>query len=371
MSKLGFLPFIVLFSIPYCFPFIGWSEINLENIKLPKGFKIAVYAEGVENARSMVWGDNGTLFVSTRGKGSVYAVLDNNNDYKADRVVEIDKNLNMPNGVAFRDGSLYVAEVNRILRYDNIESSLEDPPKPVVVFDQLPDDRHHGWKYIAFGPDGKLYIPVGAPCNICEPKKEIYASICRMNPDGSEFEIIASGVRNSVGFAWHPKTGELWFTDNGRDMLGDDQPPDELNRISKNGQNFGYPYCHGGFVKDPEYGEKYPCSDFVRPAQNLGPHVAALGMKFYQGNMFPKKYQKMIFICEHGSWNRSKPIGYRITTVLLKGNKAVEYNVFAEGWLQGNDTDGRPVDIIEMKDGSVLVSDDYADVIYRITYSAQ
>ena len=250
----------------------------------------------------------------------------------------------MPNGVAFRNGALYVAEVNRVLRYDDIESHLANPPKPVTVNDQFPKDRHHGWKFIAFGPDGLLYVPVGAPCNICEPDENRYALISRLKADGTGTEIFARGIRNTVGFDWHPVTKELWFTDNGGDNLGDDIPPDELNHAPKQGLNFGYPYCHGGDIPDPQFGKKRSCSEFTPPAQKLGPHVAALGMRFYTGSMFPAEYRNQIFIAEHGSWNRSTPIGYRITVVQLENNKAVSYKPFAEGWLQAGQAWGRPVD---------------------------
>jgi len=277
--------------------------------------------------------------------------------------------LNMPNGVAFRDGSLYVTEVNRVLRYDNIESRLKNPPKPVIVNNNFPKDTHHGWKFIRFGPDDKLYVPVGAPCNVCERSHKIYSSITRMNPDGSNLEIFAHGVRNTVGFDWHPKTGELWFTDNGRDWLGDNLPPDELNRASKKGLHFGFPYCHGGSIADPEFGGKRTCKEFVPPSMTLGPHVAALGMRFYTGKMFPARYRHQIFIAEHGSWNRTSPIGYRISLVRLNGNQAKSYEVFAEGWLKSGRAWGRPVDVLVMPDGALLVSDDRAGVIYRISYN--
>ncbi len=346
------------------------DSLPLEQITLPPGFRIHLYATGVDNARSMVRSPSGTLFVGTRRKGDVYAVVDRDGDYRADRVYTIDTGLRMPNGVEFRDGALYVAEVNRVIRYDAIEEHLEDPPQPVVVYDGYPSEFHHGWKYIAFGPDGKLYVPVGAPCNICEsPQDERFASITRLEADGTGLEVFAHGVRNTVGFDWHPETGELWFTDNGRDHLGDDQPPDELNRASEPGQHFGYPYCHGGGVSDPEFGSKRSCGEFVPNAQALGPHVAALGMKFYRGEMFPAEYRHQIFIPEHGSWNRSVPLGYRITLVRLENpHEAAGYEVFAEGWLQGEDAWGRPVDLLELPDGSLLVSDDKAGVIYRITY---
>jgi glucose/arabinose dehydrogenase len=261
-----------------------------------------------------------------------------------------------------------VAEVNRVLRYDDIESRLSNPPAPVVVNDSFPTDEHHGWKFIGFGPDGMVYVPVGAPCNVCELSDERYASVMRMKFDGTGLEVFASGVRNTVGFDWHPETKELWFTDNGRDWLGDDVPPDELNRAPEKGLHFGYPYCHGASISDPEFGQKLGCDKFVPPLAELGSHVASLGMRFYTGSMFPQEYRNQIFIAEHGSWNRSIPIGYRITLVRLDGNRAVKYEVFAEGWLQGRSAWGRPVDVLVMPDGALLVSDDKAGVIYRISY---
>jgi hypothetical protein len=238
----------------------------------------------------------------------------------------------------------------------------------VTVNDQFPKDRHHGWKFIAFGPDGMLYVPVGAPCNICQPDENRYALITRMKADGSGREIFARGIRNTVGFDWHPATKELWFTDNGRDQLGDDIPPDELNHAPKKGLHFGYPYCHGGDIPDDQFGKKHSCTEFTPPAQKLGPHVATLGMRFYTGSMFPPEYHNQIFIAEHGSWNRSTPIGYRITVVGLNKNRAISYKVFAEGWLQGRRAWGRPVDVLVMRDGALLVSDDSAGAIYRIGY---
>lgn len=340
---------------------------ELRRIKLPPGFRIDYYARDVPNARSMVLSPNGTLFVGTRSDGRVYAMVDTNGDQRADTVHTLARGLRMPNGVAFRDGDLYVAEVGRLLRFDDIESRLDDPPDPVVVTDEYPEDRHHGWKFIAFGPDGKLYIPVGAPCNICE-SDPIYTTITRIDPDGSNLEIFASGIRNTVGFDWHPETGEIWFTDNGRDMLGDNLPPDELNRAPRPGMHFGYPYCHGNGIADPEFGSRRPCSGFTPPVLELGPHVAALGMRFYTGSMFPEEYRNQIFIAEHGSWNRSEKIGYRVMVVRVEGGRAVSYQPFADGWLQGDDVSGRPVDVLVMPDGALLVSDDDADAIYRIWY---
>jgi glucose/arabinose dehydrogenase len=348
---------------------------SLDSIKLPPGFVIDVYASGVQNARQMALGDKGTLFVGSMQAGRVHAVVDKDGDQKADQVHTIAQGLSMPSGVAFRNGSLYVAEINRVTRYDDIESRLENPPQPMVVNDTFPADRHHGWKFIAFGPDGLLYVPIGAPCNICERDNPIYGTITRMKPDGSGREVFASGVRNSVGFDWHPGTKELWFTDNGRDALGDDVPPDELNHAPKPGLHFGFPYCHAGEIPDPEFGKR-PCADFQPPAQKLGPHVAAIGMRFYTGTMFPAEYRNQIFIAEHGSWNRSQPLGYRVSVVTLEGSKAVSYRTFAEGWLEEGARGrggvgpnwGRPADVLVMPDGALLVSDDRGGTIYRISY---
>jgi glucose/arabinose dehydrogenase len=344
---------------------------NLRKIRLPPGFRISLYALA-PGARSLAWSPSGTLFVGTRDEGNVYAVTSRGPGV-AGEVVTVARNLRMPNGVAFRDGSLYVSEISRILRYDGIESRLKSPPQPAVVYDRLPGDRHHGWKFIAFGPDGLLYVPVGAPCNICEPAP-VYAAIHRMRPDGTGLELFARGVRNTVGFDWHPQTKEMWFTDNGRDMLGDDVPPDELNHAPRAGLHFGYPYCHGRNVSDPQFGAARRCAEFTPPAYELGPHVAAIGMRFYTGKMFPEKYRNQIFIAEHGSWNRSRPIGYRVMAVHLEKGRAARYEVFAEGWLpEGPGRPvawGRPADVLVAPDGALLVSDDEVGAIYRITYRA-
>ncbi|OGU00700.1 MAG: sorbosone dehydrogenase [Geobacteraceae bacterium GWC2_48_7] len=348
----------------------GCSSAQFESaaIKLPPGFSIAIYAANVPGARSMALGSKGTLFVGSRNEGKVYAIVDRNGDQKAEEVITIAEGLNSPNGVAFRNGALYVAEISRILRYDSIEERLKNPPPPVIVNASFPAKSHHGWKFIRFGPDGMLYVPVGAPCNVCEKKDPRFASITRLNPDGKNPEIFARGVRNTVGFDWHPQTGELWFTDNGRDMLGDDIPPDELNRAPRAGLHFGFPYRHGKSIEDPEFGKKRISKEFVPPEIELGPHVASLGMRFYTGLMFPESYRNQIFIAEHGSWNRSRPIGYRITLVRIKKNRAVSYETFAEGWLRDGKVSGRPVDLQIMPDGSMLVSDDKTGAIYRISY---
>jgi glucose/arabinose dehydrogenase len=345
------------------------SELQVTGIKLPPGFNISIFAE-VTDARSMSLSPSGTIYVGNKSEGSVYAVRDTDGDNKADKKWVIASGLNMPNGVAFKDGDLYVAEVSRIIKFPKIESALANPPKPVVVYDKFPSDTHHGWKYISFGPDGKLYVPVGAPCNVCDKGQSVYASITRMNADGSGLEVFARGVRNTVGFTWHPETKSIWFTDNGRDMLGDDIPPCELNTAPKAGMHFGFPYCHGGDIKDPEFGDVKPCSEFTAPAQRMGAHVAPLGLKFYTGSKFPEAYKNILFVAEHGSWNRSKKSGYKISMLKISGNKAVSYEPFASGWLDdaSQKVSGRPVDILLMPDGAMLVSDDKRGVIYRIDY---
>jgi glucose/arabinose dehydrogenase len=345
------------------------KTLPLDKIKLPAGFSIEIFAE-VDNARSLALSPSGIVYAGNRNGDKVYAVKDTDGDNKADKKWIIASGLNMPNGVAFKDGDLYVAEVSRILKYPGIESKLNNPGQPVVLNDSYPTETHHGWKYIAFGPDGKLYVPVGAPCNICESKDPIFASITRINPDGTGKEVFASGVRNTVGFTWHPQTKELWFTDNGRDMLGDEIPNCELNVASKSGLHFGYPYCHEGGIKDPEFGDKKPCKDFVPPVQKLGPHVAPLGLKFYTGDLFPEQYKNQLFVAKHGSWNRSKKNGYDVSLVKVENNKSVGYETFASGWLDDATQKvwGRPVDVLQMPDGALLVSDDQANVIYRISY---
>jgi glucose/arabinose dehydrogenase len=358
----------VLFVLLYVF--VSNAQLPLDNITLPPGFLLSVYAEDVPGARALALGSRGTVFVGSQ-EGNVYALIDRNQDHKADRSSVLAQGLNMPNGVAFRDGALYIAEVNRILRFDQIEDQLENPGTPVVINDRLPKDRWHGWKFIAFGPDGLLYVPVGGPCNVCERGDERYASLLRMKPDGSDVEVFAKGIRNTVGFDWHPVTKELWFTDNGRDMLGDDIPPDELNQAPKQGMHFGFPYCHAETIADPEFGKKRTCEEFTPPAMKLSPHVAALGMRFYTGTMFPEEYRNQIFIAEHGSWNRSTPIGYRVSLVRVAENKAVKYETFAEGWLPRGRVLGRPADVLVMPDGALLASDDHAGVIYRVSYKNQ
>jgi glucose/arabinose dehydrogenase len=350
------------------------SKLPLDSLNLPAGFSVHTFVENIDGARSMAIGDKGTLFVGTRTENILYALVDEDGDYRADKTIVLDSTLEVPNGLAFKNGSLYVAEVDRLLRYDDIETNLDKLPEPVVVYDDYPDEFHHGWKYIAFGPDDKLYVPVGAPCNICDSTvaDKRYATITRMDADGNNREIVAHGVRNTVGFTWHPETKELWFTDNGRDMMGDDIPPCELNRVSENGQHFGYPFCHGGTIADPEFGDQRPCEEFIAPVQNLNAHVAPLGIKFASGGMFPDTYKNHAFIAEHGSWNRSKKSGYRIMMVKLdKDGNALGYEPFIDGWLNHENQTrwGRPVDLLFLEDGSLLISDDFGDAIYRVSYN--
>ena len=361
---------LVAFSLSgsVCVPTMVGGKPKLNEILLPPEFELNVYAENVTNARARCWGDQGTLFVGSRSAGNVYALRDEDGDGTAEVQHTIASGLTMPVGVAFKDGDLYISVVNGVVKLIDIEDHLETPPTPVLVTDAYPSEKHHGWKFIAFGPDGKLYIPVGAPCNSCESPDSIFASITRINSDGTDREIIAHGVRNSVGFDWDPKTGKLWFTENGRDNMGNDIPQCELNVLNNEGEHFGYPYCHEGTIPDPEFGTLRDCNEFIPPAAKLGPHVAPLGMRFYRGKQFPKKYWNAIFIAEHGSWNRTTPIGYRVLVAFPQADGTATTEIFAEGWLKGSSATGRPVDVLEAPDGSLLVSDDDADMIYRITY---
>lgn len=345
------------------------ADAVIKKLHVLDGFAVSLFAENVPNARTLALGDNGVVYVGTRHKGSVYAVQDTDNDGVSDKRYELGKNLNMPNGVAFRDGALYVAEIGRISRFDNIGKLLNNPPKPVVVYDQLPSDTHHGWKYLRFGPDNKLYTAVGAPCNICNPEKPIYGSLVRLNADGTDFEIIARGIRNTVGFDWQPKTGQLYFTDNGRDYLGDDLPPEELNLWSQKGQHFGYPYCHGGDISDPEFGKLKDCAQSIPPVWKFKAHMAPLGMRFYTGSQFPARYKNQLFVAQHGSWNRAKAHGYRVVSLQFENGKPVSEQVFIDGWLtEQGEVLGRPTDILQMPDGSLLIADDTLGVIYKVKF---
>ncbi len=346
------------------------DALPIEQLVLPPGFYVEVLSDQVPGARGMVLGPKGTLFVGSRGEGNVYAItLDPSRAYAA-KVRTVASGLNMPVGVAMRDGALYISAVSRILRIDNIEDRLDNPGQPAVVYAKLPSETHHGWRYIAFGPDQRLYVGVGAPCNVCKRDESRYAMIGSMRPDGSDWRVVARGVRNTVGFDWQPGTNTLWFTDNGRDMMGDDVPDDKLNRLTRAGEHFGFPYCHAGNVADPEFGREKSCSTFTPPMAKLGAHVAALGMRFYTGKQFPEDYRGNIFIAEHGSWNRSRKVGYRVMRVVLDAkSNVVKQEVFAQGWLGADESVwGRPVDLLTLPDGSLLISDDHAGAIYRITY---
>ncbi len=343
----------------------AFAQVDLNDIRLPPGFSIEVYAE-VEDARSLALGSNGVVFVGSRGADTVSAILPGIGG--RNRVFEIDDDLYRPHGVAYLDGDLYVAEIDHVYAYRGIDDRLSNPPRREELDIDLPrpSTRNHQYRDIAFDPEGRLVMAIGAPCNVCD--REGFGIIDRVRLDGSERETIAYGVRNSVGLAFHPESGELWFTDNGRDMLGDDIPPDELNRLTEEGQHFGFPHCHGGYILDAVHGLGRSCDDYTPPAQPLGPHVAGLGLAFYTGEMFPEEYRGQIFIAEHGSWNRSEKIGYRITLVRLENGEPVSYETFAEGWHEGQTTYGRPVDLLILRDGSMLVSDDYTGTVYRISW---
>lgn len=343
------------------------SEIDTTALRLPLGFRIEVLVADVPDARSMALGDQGTLFVGTRRKGNVYAIRNVFGDRP--EVLTIATGRQTPNGIAFHDGDLYLAEVGSISRFSDIERRLPYPGDPEIVVDDLPPAKLHSWRYIGFGPDDRLYVAIGAPCNVCDEPD--YGVILRMNSDGSEREVFARGVRNSVGFTWHPDSQKFWFTDNGRDMMGDDLPPGELNRAEKPGLHFGFPFCHGGTIPDPDpkLASLGACLDAESPVQPLGPHVAPLGIRFYTGGAFPNEYHNQVLIAEHGSWNRSKKIGYRVSLVRLQDGRPVSYEPFVEGWLDGEKVSGRPVDLLIAPDGAVLLSDDMNGVIYRISYS--
>ena len=339
---------------------------NLKKIKLPPGFTISVYASGLPEARQMAWGDKGVLFVGSFDAGAVYAVT----EQAGRRVVKtILTGLSMPTGLAFRDGALYVAAVNRILRYDGAEENLDRMPQPKIVYDDLPSSRHHGWKYLTLDKEGRLTFGVGAPCNICDLPKGT-GEVRRLDPANGKAETIARGVRNTVGGDFDPRSGRFWFSENARDWMGDDMPADKLNMIAREGADYGFPYCHQGDTPDPKFSAGRACSEFVPPVANIGAHVAPLGMKFYTGAQFPADYRDSIFIAEHGSWNRAVFSGGRIVRVVATADgKFEKEEVFASGFLQGaRSYIGRPVDVLQDKDGALLVSDDYAGAIYRIDY---
>ena len=358
----------LLLGVVLFVPAAAEEDDRLATIHLPEGFVIEAFAE-VPNARQMAWGEKGTLFVGTRRDGRVFAVTDEDGDGRGERVREVASGLRMPSGVAFRDGVLYVAAVSTILRFDDIEARLDDPPAPAVVTDRLPTEGHHGWKVLEFGPDGLLYLPVGAPCDVCRTEG-VHGTILRMHPDGSGIEIYARGLRNSVGLAWHPVTGELWFTDNGSDHLGPELPPDELNRAPGPGLHYGFPFCHAGTLPDPVFGSDGRCADTEPPSKALAAHVAPLGLAIHSGTNMPHAYRGAVFIAEHGPGNRSGTIGYRVSVVRLADDHrtALDYAAFAQGWYGNGRGWGRPADIVEARDGSLMVSDDRAGRIYRIRY---
>jgi len=354
---------------PQSFAGVAEVQANLGKLNLPKGFKVEVYAE-VPGARQMALGTNGNIYVGTRGN-KVYAVVDKNKDHKADQVVTLLDDLNVGNGVAMYDGHLYVAEQNRIARYSAPDFDLNLPFKQMreVIYDQLPDKPHHGWRYITFGPDHKLYVTIGAPCNICNPEG-IEASIIRMDPDGKNVEVFAHGVRNSVGMDFQPGTNTLYFTDNGVDMMGNDIPSDELNAAPKKGLHFGFPFYAGGKSRQSEWKDKNPPQDVTFPVAEFQAHSANIGFKFYTGKQFPVEYQGNAIIAQHGSWNRTKPVGYQLVRVIFdEKQQARKTEVFIDGWLNDGEVWGRPTDVLQLPDGSLLVSDDYNGVIYRVSYA--
>lgn len=344
---------------------------SLQAAEVPEGFKVELFAEDVDGARQMALSDSGIVYTGSRKPGKVHAMIDKDKDFKADEIVLVADGLNLPSGVTYKDGDLYVAEVDKILRFKDIDKNYDKKPEPEVVFDELPSESHHGWKYIKFGPDGHLYIPIGVPCNICNEEDERFGTIGRLNIETGEFELIATGVRNSVGFDWHPETKELWFTDNGRDWMGDDLPPCELNIVTEDGQFFGFPYVHGNDVMDPEFGDELGDREYQKPVWEYQAHVAPLGMLFYTGDMFPEEYKNTPLVTLHGSWNRSTKVGYKVVHMPLEGNKVTAENDFVTGWLEGDEVLGRPNDIIMLPDGSILISDDGFSKVYRVSYSSE
>ena len=341
------------------------DKLPLAKLKVPAGFNIEVYASGMANARSLAMSDKGTVFVGSRLVDKVYAIV--NKDGKR-TVKVVASGLYRPNGVAFKDGTLYIAELSKISKIEKVDDVLDNPPKPTMIYDNLPKDEAHGWKFIAIGPDNKLYVPIGQPGNNVL-HDDAHGQIRRMNLDGSGAEVIARGVRNTVGFDWHPENKQLYFTDNGRDWASEDVPEDELNRVTKVGEHFGSPYCYQGNFPDPEFGWGHSCSEFTAPVGLMGPHTAVLGMRFYTGNMLPKSYKNSIIVARHGSWNRSKKVGGDVAVVKLNKDGTVKsMEPLITGFLENNSYIGRPVDVLQMKDGSLLVSDDWNGAVYRITY---
>lgn len=357
-----------VFSLLLLVPcFARSQDLPLEALRLPPGFQISVFAE-LTNPRQLALSESGIVYAGSFRAGNLYGVIDANSDGSADKVVTIDRDLTLPTGIAIQDGDLYVGAVNKLLVYQNIDQTFESSPEPFVLYDELPEETHHGWKYLGFSPEDHLFFNVGAPCNVCEKENPWFATIMSLDLDREPLkpEIFASGVRNTVGFSWHPGTGELWFTDNGRDLLGDDTPSCELNRAPKAGLHFGFPYIHASSVIDPEFGA--PVFPVEPPVVELGPHVAPLAMKFYTGTMFPERYRGEIFIAEHGSWNRTPEAGHTGYNITMVNPETGATTILIDGWLKNNVAWGRPTDILEMPDGSLLIADDHANVIYRLTY---
>lgn len=337
----------------------------LNKLTVSDGFEVSLFANDVENARQIAVSKKGIVYVGSRKAGNVYALIDHNSDGVADKKMVVASDLNMPSGIAVKDGDLYVAEVERVIRFKDIDKHLKAPTFE-VVYDALPSERHHGWKFIRFAPTGELIIPVGVPCNICA-EDERFGRIFALDINTKQLTTLAKGVRNSVGFDYHPSTQALWFSDNGRDMMGDDIPPDEINRLSQEGEHFGFPYVHAGAILDPEFGKGKKVTDYSSPALALGAHVAPLGIHFYRGKQFPSSYNQQLFVAEHGSWNRSKKAGYKVAVATIEQGRVVKYTPFITGFMQNEETFGRPVAFAELADGSLLISDDYANVIYRVS----
>lgn len=341
------------------------DKLPIDKLKVPKGFRIEVWASNVPNARSMRLGDKGTVFVGSRLQDKVHAIVDKDGK----RTVKvIASGMHRPNGLAFKDGTLYISELSKVSKLEKIEDNLDTPPKPILIYDDLPKDEAHGWKFIGIGPDNKLYIPVGQPCNNCLPP-DTHAQIRRIDLDGKNMEVVAKGVRNTVGFDWHPVSKQLYFGDNARDWASEDLPEDELNRVTKVGQHFGAPFCYQGDFLDPEFGWGRACSEFEKPIAKMGAHTAVLGMRFYTGNQFPNDYKNGIFMARHGSWNRSIKLGGDIVHVKLKADGSVQsMKPIVTGFIQDNKFVARPADVLQLKDGSLLISDDFNGAIYRLSY---
>jgi len=346
----------------------AWA--NPDRLKLPPGFTIEVYAENLKEARQMALGGDGTVYVGSMRAGKVYAIRDGDGDGRAEQRWTVARGLTAPSGIAFHreTGDLYIGAIGDLFVLRDIDKHRNEPPKPELVTDEFPDERHHGWKYLGFGPDGHLYIPVGAPCNICLSEDPVFAALHRFDLTTRKTQLVASGIRNTVGFTWHPTSNQLWFTDNGRDWLGDDLPAEELNVITGPGQHFGYPFIHAGDVVDPEFGKGHNFADYEHPKLKMQAHAAALGLAFYTGTTFPEKYRGALFIAQRGSWNRSEKVGYQVIVVHMDGDRILGHEPFVSGWLRGQRDWGRPNDVLMLPDGSLLISDDKADQIYRVAY---